>query len=333
MRILITGATGNVGKAAVALLTRQGHTVRVIGRRKGLSVEGAEYRSCDITDYPSLLDAARESDAVVHLAAFSDPSVATPEALFRANCGGTFNVYQAAVEAGARRVVNASSINSLGLGFGVKASRIGYVPVDEDHPTWTTDAYSFSKNIVEEIGAYFERREGITGVSMRIPAVNAAKYNARDVVVPTIDECRREFERLHSLSNDERSSTINGWMQKIAETREGRFMENRPPGWRGIFPGNALMGPWNDLWTVVDERDSAAAISLAVTGSYEGHHILFVNDRVNRVGIPSADLIQTLYPQVQVNHPLQGYESLVSIDKARSILGYEPEFSLERYFG
>ena len=332
MRILITGATGNVGKATVVLLARQGHTIRVIGRQKGLSVQGAEYRSCDITDYPSLLDATHGCDIVVHLAAFADPSVATPEALFRTNCGGTFNVYQAAVESGVKRVVNASSINSLGLAFGVKPSRIAYVPVDEDHPTWTTDAYSFSKNVVEEIATYFERREGVSGVSIRIPAVSAAKYNAEESVLPTIEACRREFERLLSLSTDERASTIDGWMNKIAETRAGRFMEGRPPGWPGMFPGNFLMGAWNDLWTVVDERDSAAAISLAVTGSYEGHHTLFVNDRVNRIGIRSADLVRTLYPDVKLDRPLRGYETLVSIDRAKSVLGYEPQYSLERFF-
>ena len=40
----------------------------------------------------------------------------------------------------------------LGYGFGVREWDIQYFPIDEDHPSYATDTYSFSKTVVEEIG-------------------------------------------------------------------------------------------------------------------------------------------------------------------------------------
>ena len=48
---------------------------------------------------------------------------------------------------------------------------VEYFPIDEQHPTFTTDSYSFSKQVMEEIGAYFWRREGISSVLLRLPGV------------------------------------------------------------------------------------------------------------------------------------------------------------------
>ena len=55
MNILLTGGTGNVGRTAVTRLVQNGHTVRVIGRRSGVTIEGAEYVACDTTDYAKIV--------------------------------------------------------------------------------------------------------------------------------------------------------------------------------------------------------------------------------------------------------------------------------------
>jgi nucleoside-diphosphate-sugar epimerase len=44
---------------------------------------------------------------------------------------------------------------------------------------------------------------------------------------------------------------------------------------------------------------------------------------------PSADLMAEVFPDVRLTHELKGRESLMSIDKARRVLGYEPKFSWE----
>ena len=112
-------------------------------------------------------------EGVVHLAAYRHPSMAPNPEMFRVNALGTMNVFRAAADAGIKRVVCASSINALGYNFGIKfpPGQLQYFPIDEAHPTFTTDPYSFSKHVIEDIGAYFSRREGVASVFLRFPAV------------------------------------------------------------------------------------------------------------------------------------------------------------------
>ena len=153
MRILLTGGTGEVGRTTTDRLVSRGHDVRVIGRRAGISIDGAEYRSCDILDYQALKQHTRGCDVVVHLAAIPNPWMGPSEKIYETNCNGTFNVYQAAAEEGIKRIVSASSVNAVGYFWGSKEFELSYLPVDEAHPTYTSDPYSFSKQILEEIAA------------------------------------------------------------------------------------------------------------------------------------------------------------------------------------
>lgn len=332
MEVLVTGAMGNVGPAVVDRLARAGHGVTVIGRRAGMAVEGARYHQCDVTDFPRLLAVTTGKDAVIHLAALGRPSLGTPEALFRVNCAGSFNVYQAATQAGIGRVVSASSIHAVGYSLGVKEWPIRSFPLDEEHPTHATDAYSYSKNVLEDIAGYFWRREGISGACLRIPAVLPPEQNDEGHVRAFVARCRRELEELDSLSLRDRCERLGSLMGRLAQTREGRLAEFPPRGWRETFPDDELMAARNSFWTAVDARDSAQAFHQALTLPYEGHHVLFVNDSHNRAGLPSRVLAETFFPEADIRGDLQGTESLVSIARARGLLGFEPEYSASRFF-
>ena len=109
-------------------------------------------------------------DGVVHLAAFRHPGLAPEHRLFHVNVSGTFNVFRAAADAGIKRVVCASSINALGYNFGIKfpEGQLQYFPIDEAHPTYTTDPYSFSKGAIEEIGSVLLAARGDR---QRLPAL------------------------------------------------------------------------------------------------------------------------------------------------------------------
>jgi nucleoside-diphosphate-sugar epimerase len=171
MKVLVTGGTGNVGRATVERLVRNGHTVRVIGRRADMDIESAEYLQGDVNDLQRLREVMDGMEGVVHLAAIPHPAKGTGPEIFHVNCGGTYNVYEAAAMHGIRRVVTASSINAFGYNFGTVNFDLLYFPIDEAHPTFTTDPYSFSKEVTEAIADYYWRREGISGVCLRLPAV------------------------------------------------------------------------------------------------------------------------------------------------------------------
>ena len=94
-------------------------------------------------------------------------------------------------------------------------------------------------------------------------------------------------------------------------------------------PGAPLIFGRNNLFTSIDARDAAQAIEQGLLGQYAGSHILFVNDSQNCMGIESETLARVFYPDLdQRKRPLLGTESLVSIDAARALIGFEPEHSI-----
>ncbi len=81
-----------------------------------------------------------------------------------------------------------------------------------------------------------------------------------------------------------------------------------------------------NYWTWVDARDSARAFVDGIEAPYQGAHPLFINDSVNNIGMPSRQLAAMAYPEVtDFREPLDGTESLVSVRRAKEILGWEPQ--------
>ncbi len=333
MRVLVTGGNGAVGKAAVARLARSGFSVKVIGRSSGIEIPGADYEACDINDYPHLRAMVRGFEAIVHLAAVPNPSAVSSEQVFLANVQGTFNVYKAAEEEGIRRVVQASSINALGVFYGRKPAPVQYLPVDEEHPCVSTDVYSLSKHVIEDIGDYYWRRSGISGVALRLPWVAPEAYHS---INPGRQErIRQQCERLLGQPPAERGQWFAASWASFNRLRDQGVLEDRQlyqrmkstrPEWFGD-DWYAMMNRVN-FFTCLDERDSAQAIELALMGTYEGCHALFVNDDQNWAGVPSVTLAEMYYPDVLTfKHALVGTATLVSIDRARQLLGFKVEYS------
>ena len=121
MRILVTGGIGNVGRTLVAQLVQHGHQVKVVDRHEPVEIAGAEYAQCDITDFGALRAQVRGQEGVIHLAGIPNPNGASGPEIFRINCAGTYNVYEAAAQEGIKRVACASSINAFGFNFGIQS--------------------------------------------------------------------------------------------------------------------------------------------------------------------------------------------------------------------
>jgi nucleoside-diphosphate-sugar epimerase len=333
MRVLLTGGSGAVGKAVVDRLVRHGYSVRVIGRRPDVQFDGAEYLSCDVNDFARLREVIHGCDAVVHLAALPHPAMGTPEEIFRVNCLGSFNVFQAAAQEGIRRVVQASSINSAGQFYGVVPAPLNYLPLDEEHPVFSTDAYSFSKNVIEEIGEYFWRREGISSVAYRLPFVAPASWHEsvkqNRVRVQTLvanmlkrspEELRQWFDTAWSGYNQLRAS------RPYEVPGRARQIIGEMPDEQRVM--HMTMTNRVNFFVALDERDSAQAVEKGLAAEYNGSHTLFINDSRNWSGVSSRVLAELFYPDVQsFKKEMVGDETLVSIDRARQLIGFEPEYS------
>lgn len=340
MDILVTGGIGHVGRPAAARLLAHGHHVRILDRvaegditaEAAAEVRGAEYRQVDITDYAALRPHFEGMEAVVHLAAIPDPIPGKDAEIFSINCGGSFNVFQAAAENGIKRVVCASSINALGNGFGVREIEIHYFPIDEAHPGSTSDVYSFSKQILEEIAAYFWRREGISSACLRFPWVYAHTWFESERIGEFRGYFQAAYDGLMALPEAERAAQMQQTLAKLRELRahhEAMDVEEEMMTTLRNMPGAILTFGRNDFWAMLDVRDAAQSIEKAVLAEYTGSHPLWIVDSHNSTGLPTQGLASLMYPDVQTwTRPVEGSESLISIEKARALIGFEPEYSL-----
>jgi hypothetical protein len=335
MNILVTGGLGNVGRPLVERLLKSQHLVRVFDRSLDNGLDGAEFVAGDITDFAAVREAVRGMQAVIHLAAIPHPSGAPGPEIFHINCSGTFNVYEAAAQEGIRRVVSASSINALGFNYGIKSFLIEYLPVDEEHLTFTTDAYSFSKCITEEIGAYYWRREGISGVQLRLPWVAAVTEEFRQMLQQFEPGLRAASARVLEMPAAVRRERASQIVAEIDARRDSRFNEmphsyEMEGEWKPD-PDDPLMlisFGVTDFWSIITAENAALAFELGATAAYEGSHPLFVADAVNMTGLDAEILASAFYPGAARKRTLIGNEPLVSFDKARRLLGYQPGISL-----
>jgi UDP-glucose 4-epimerase len=170
MRILVTGARGKVGAAAVAALVDAGHDVTAtdLGRpRFEADRDAIPYKQADLTDAGDAYAVVPGHDAVVHAAAIPDPTSNPPHRVFQNNLMATFNTLEAALRSGVPRFVNLSSETVPGFLFPERAWLPDYLPVDEQHPVRPQDPYATAKHFGEQLLDGAVRRADIACVSIR----------------------------------------------------------------------------------------------------------------------------------------------------------------------
>jgi nucleoside-diphosphate-sugar epimerase len=92
------------------------------------------------------------------------------------------------------------------------------------------------------------------------------------------------------------------------------------------FDADPLIRKWN-AWGYIDARDGAQAVERALTLSRPGFDAFIIAAADTVMSRSSASLAAEVFPGVTVTKPLADRETLLSIDKARELLGYEPRHS------
>lgn len=163
MRILVTGATGFLGRNLCPYLRDQGHAVRALVRPTSdwrfLAEQGVDIAFGDVRDPEAVARAVEGCKAVVHAAGyfrFWGP----PEGFHGVNVVGTRNVVRAAVRAGVRRLVHISTVAVIGR------PRPGTV-IDESYPPRPVDLYQRTKLEAEAVVLEAVRQEGLPAVILR----------------------------------------------------------------------------------------------------------------------------------------------------------------------
>jgi nucleoside-diphosphate-sugar epimerase len=177
--ILVTGMSGLIGGAVRRRLEGR-YRLRALNRRP---LDGVECHRADIADLGAIRPAFEGVAVVVHLAANTDSGAPWPDILAQ-NVVGTYNVFEAAREAGARRVVFASSgatVSALereepyrALVEGRYADAPSWPLVTHETPVRPRGLYGASKLWGEALARQYADAHGVSMICLRIGVVNQA---------------------------------------------------------------------------------------------------------------------------------------------------------------
>jgi nucleoside-diphosphate-sugar epimerase len=92
------------------------------------------------------------------------------------------------------------------------------------------------------------------------------------------------------------------------------------------FDADARARKWN-LWSYIDARDGAQAVRRALELDITGTDVFIIANADTVMSRPNDELLDEVFPGVTRKRPFGANETLLSIDKARRVLGYEPAFS------
>ncbi|MFT3912883.1 MAG: NAD-dependent epimerase/dehydratase family protein [Anaeromyxobacteraceae bacterium] len=255
--VLVTGATGFVGRAIARRLVSAGHPVRASTRGAPIDVAGVEALRLDADSGPERWRAAMEGiEAVVHAAArvhvLRDDAPEPLAAYRKVNVAWTEQLARCAAAAGARRFVLLSSVKVMGEGRAA--------PYTEDDRLAPCDPYGVSKVEAEAALARVAAETGLEHVSLRPPLVygpgvkaNFARLMgavARGVPLPLgAVENRRSLVYVENLADAVRVAvegrgTAGAWLVSDGESVSTPELVRRIAGVMGRAPRLLPIPPW-----------------------------------------------------------------------------------------
>ncbi len=162
MRVLVTGASGFIGRRLVSALVDEGHEVFAFVRKTSNTQsfpDDVEIREGNLLDVPSMEAAVKDMDAVIHLAAYFDFYPSDVDLLYRTNVDGTRDLMNACVGTTVERFIYCSTTETIGP--------VRYPPGNEDTELRPQFDYGQSKVLAEKVVREITRDTGLTHVILR----------------------------------------------------------------------------------------------------------------------------------------------------------------------
>ena len=149
--------------------------------------------------------------------------------------------------------------------------------------------------------------------------------------IPVDEEYDARPESAYSLSKEVGERMANQFCRwdpglKIACLRFSNVMYEEEYAEFPSFDADAAARKWN-LWGYIDARDGAQAIRRAIETEFTGAEAFIIANADTVMSRPNAELVAEQFPGVTLREGVGDTETLLSIDKARRVLGYEPAYT------
>lgn len=312
MTILVTGSSGRVGSSVVKALLSQGKGVRGFDARASQHVSPGYSETVGSFDDPQHCAAAVQgASAILHLGAFMSWKPEDRDRLFAANVEGTRRLLEAAAKAGVQRFVFASS------GEVYPENLPAFLPVTEKHPLNPTSPYGLTKLLGEELVQFFGRTAKMETVILRFSHTQDARElldrdsffsGPRFFLRPRVRQ--QEAFGNHTVAATLRAADPGHEAHILARNENGRPYQMHITDTRDMVQGVLL----------ALEKSQAAGEVFNLGSTEPVDFVTLLRDMADVTGLPI----------VTVDLPGAGVWYQTSNQKIRDVLGFQPEWTIER---
>lgn len=204
-------------------------------------------------------------------------------------------------------------------------------------PGHAPDAATFENNMQATYNVFqAARRAGIKKiVYASSETVLGLPFDVDPPYIPVDEEYPARPESTYSLVKhleEQMAIQLTRWDPELSISGL-RFSNVMDPEDYEEFPGfdaDARLRKWN-LWGYIDGRDGAQAVARALEHGKPGFEAFIIANADTVMSRSSASLAAEVFPNAPVVKELGEHETLLSIDKAKRLLGYAPEHSWRNY--
>ena len=204
-------------------------------------------------------------------------------------------------------------------------------------PGLVPDAATFENNMLATYNVFqAARRAGIQKVVYASSeTVLGLPFDVDPPYIPVDEEYPARPESTYSLVKhleEQMAIEMTRWDPELSITGL-RFSNVMDPEDYEDFPSfdaDPKLRKWN-LWGYIDARDGAQAVACALEHGKPGFEAFIIANEDTVMTRSSASLAAEVFPDVKVTKELGEHETMLSIDKARRLLGFAPEHSWRTY--
>ena len=206
---------------------------------------------------------------------------------------------------------------------------LGAIPA----PGILSDVATFHNNMLSTFNVFqAARRLGITRiVYASSETVLGLPFDVPPPYIPVDEEYPARPESTYSLVKhleEQLAIELVRWNPELSITALSFSNVMDPADYAAFaeFDADATLRKWN-LWGYIDGRDGAQAVSLALENARPGFDRFIIAAADTVMSRSNAELVAEVFPGVEVRGDLGENDTLLSIDKARRVLGFEPRHS------